>query len=124
MSRIGHIAAHSLAIELLKEAGFLVDHIASKTETVYMAHTSSTGKFMRVSTHKFNGSPMGLSGVAANCTLSNKDPYHTPMNVRNRVLFSIGQYFLGQARTSGYTGPKEKRERPDLHKEPLWHPHG
>ncbi len=106
MSRIDHIAAHDIAVGLLKEAGFIVDHVATKTETVYMAHPSSPTKFIRVSTHRFKGSPIGLNGVAANLTLSRRDPYHTPTNVRNKVLFAIGHYFLGQARTSEYRGPK------------------
>lgn len=106
MARIDHIEAHSLATSLLKLAGFVVDHVAMKTETVYMAHASAPGKFLRVSTHKFKGRLIGLNGVASNLTFSPKDPYHTKLNVRNKVQFAIGAYFLSEAAKSEYRGPR------------------
>jgi hypothetical protein len=106
MSRISHMAAYDMAIELVKKAGFQLDHVSRQTETCYFYHPSRRPLLMRVSAHKNNGSPLGLNNVLARVSFSYGEHMFTPTIVTNRVTWAIGQYFLGDPRPSKYKGKK------------------
>lgn len=108
MSRIDNVTAFHLALDLIKRAGFVHKFTAQRTESCYYCHPSTPDRLIRVSSHSTKKSPIGLSGVYARLTFTPKDLHHTHLNVRNKVAFAIGAYFLGDTRQtpSEYRGKK------------------
>lgn len=104
--RIEHMTAYNMAIDLVKQAGFVLDHVSGQTETCYYVHPSRPGHLLRVSAHKSKRSPIGMNGVVARLTFTKKDQTLCPSLVLNRVKWAIGEYFLNDPRPSRYQGKR------------------
>lgn len=104
MPRIDNITALNLAIELVKKAGFILDHVSLSTETTYYRHPfCKKGRLLRISTHKGKGR-IGLNGVVSKVTFGSKDMNLNPTSVENQVISAIGRYFLIEPKPSEYKG--------------------
>lgn len=104
MSRFDHMAAFNLAIELVKKAGFVLDHVAMQSETCYYRHPClKKGRLLRISTHRGKGR-IGHNGVVSKVTCGAKDMHLNPTSVENQVIHAIGRYFLTEPRPSEYRG--------------------
>ena len=107
LSRIDHLTAYHLAVDLVKKAGFRLVHASRSSESCYYNHPALPDRRLRLSTHKSSKSPIGHSGVCARLSFSPKDQTHSELNVYNKVAFAIGRYFLTEPLPSEYKGPKE-----------------
>ena len=106
MSQIDHITAYHLAIELVKRAGFVLDHVAMQSETCYYRHPSiKKGRLLRVSTHRGKGR-IGHNGVVSKVTCGAKDMHLNPRSVENQVIHAIGRYFLTEPKPFEYRGKR------------------
>jgi hypothetical protein len=119
MSRIDHLTAYHLAIDLVKRAGFQLFQAASVSESCYYFHPGrGRDRLLRLSAHKSKKAPIGLSNICARATFTPKDPYHTEINVYNKVAFAIGRYFLEEPPPSRYAGKRgtwEDQNRSECH---------
>lgn len=110
MVTIDHITAYNMAIELVKSAGFVLSHVSMSTETTYYYHPARRPYLLRVSAHKSKHSPIGLNDVVARCAFTKGEEKAknclTPTNVRNRVTWAIGQYFLNEPLPTRYKGKR------------------
>lgn len=107
MSRIDHMTAYHLAIDLVKRAGFELAFVSQKSESCYYFHPSrSRERTLRLSAHKSKKSPIGMSNVCARASFTPKETTHTETNVYNKVAFAIGRYFLEEPPPSRYEGKR------------------
>lgn len=104
MARIDCITAQQLAAELVKKAGFVLFQASQVSESCYYEHPSRPRCLLRLSTHKHNGSPIGLGNVLVCLSFTEKDEAHllTPTIVKNRTIWAIGYYFLADVKVSKY----------------------
>lgn len=114
MSRIDHLVAYHLAIDLVKRAGFQFAFAAMRTESCYYFHPGrGRDRLLRLSAHKSKHSPIGLNGICARASFSPKCKTHTETNVYNQVAFAIGRYFMEEPPPTKYLGKRcdwDKRE--------------
>lgn len=110
------------AADMLKSAGFVFACASMRSEATYYRWPGRPG-VIRVATHKFNGSMVGLDHVLACLTFSplrlDDKPDHiiiSPEKVRTTVAMAIGYYFLNPRDTSKskYQGSNPKNDRPAL----------
>jgi hypothetical protein len=114
MSRLDYMVAYDLAIQLVKKAGFVLDHVAMQSETCYYRHPSvKKGRLLRVSTHR-GKRRIGHNGVVSKVTCGRKDMHLNPTSVENQVIHAIGRYFLTEPKTSEYRGKRGTWENNDL----------
>lgn len=109
MGQISYLEAYHMAIELVKKAGFTLHHVSTQTESCYYLHPARAPLLMRLSAHKSKHSPIGLNGVVARASFTKgeeKHGSHSPTNVRNRVTWAIGQYFLNEPAETRYRGKR------------------
>jgi len=109
MSHLTYLDAYHMAIELVKKAGFTLHHASIQTESCYYVHPARAPLLLRLSAHKSKHSPIGLNGVVARASFTKgeeKHGHHTPANVRNRVTWAIGQYFLNDPQETRYRGKR------------------
>lgn len=109
MSRLDHLEAYHLAIELVKKAGFVLDHVSRQTETCYFKYPGLI-KLMRISTHRGKKSPIGHNNVCARVSFVkpkslNVAP-HYESSVHLKIVEAIGNYFLTDPKPSRYKGKK------------------
>lgn len=107
MSRIDNMTAYHLAIDLVKRAGFQFKNASLTSESCYYFHPGrGPDRLLRLSAHKSKKSPVGLSSVCARVSFTPNDPYHTEINVYNKVAFAIGRYFLEEPAPTRYYGKR------------------
>lgn len=106
VSRIDSMTAFNLAIELVKKAGFVLEHVAMRSETCYFRHPAiKKGRLLRVSTHRGKGR-IGQNGVVSKVTCGIRDMNLTATSVENHVIYAIGRYFLTEPKPSEYRGKR------------------
>lgn len=116
MSRIDHITAFNLAIDLAKKAGFVFSHASRNSESCYYYHPArGKGYLLRLSTHKTKRSPIGLKGVVvAKASFSEGDLNCYEASVMKKMLPVIGRYFLSDnTMRREYKGLKGTWEKSD-----------
>jgi hypothetical protein len=107
VSRIDHVTAQNLAIELLKRAGFILDHVALASESCYYYHPAIGKKrLVRVSTHRGKGRTIGKNGVVSKVTCGPRNMHATNKTIENQVIYAIGHYFLTEPKPSEYRGKR------------------
>ena len=112
--KIDNLTAYHLAIELVKRAGFQFAFASMRSESCYYFHQGrGRDRLIRLSTHKSKHSPVGLNNVCARVSFTPGDPYHTEVNVYNKIAFAIGRYFMEEPPTSVYKGKKGTWEQAD-----------
>lgn len=112
MSRIDNITAYHLAIDLVKQAGFVLDHVSMQSETCYYRHPAvKKGRLLRVSTHRSKGGRIGFNGVVSKVTCGPRDMHLNPTTVKNQVITAIGRYFLTEPKPSEYRGKRGTWEK-------------
>lgn len=103
---LDNVTYFNLAIELVKKAGFIIDHVAMNSETCYFRHPSiKKGRLLRVSTHRGHR-PIGHNGVVSKVTCSAKDMHLNNTTLENQVIYAIGRYFLTEPKPSEYKGKR------------------
>lgn len=114
MSRIDHLTAYHLAIDLAKKAGFVLDHVSQKSESCYYYHPSRGRRFLlRLSAHKSKKSPIGFSNVVARASFPPTDQNCFEASVLKKMIQTIGLYFLADAKVSEYRGKRGTWEVPE-----------
>ena len=105
MSALDHLVAYNMAVDILKQAGFVLNNVSNRSESCYYYHPSRGKKFLlRVSTHKSKRCPMGLKQAVAKVTFSRKDLHCYEHTVKNKLIMAVGRYFLAEEIPSRYKG--------------------
>lgn len=98
--------AQAIATDLVKRAGFVLNHAATTSESCYYYHPAIGKKrLLRVSTHR-GGGRIGQVGVVAKVTCGRRDTSLTTRSVEIKVIHAIGTYFLTEPKPSEYRGKR------------------
>ena len=118
MSRIDRFAAHNLATDLLKKAGFSLYKVSRTSESCYFHHPAREGLLLRLSTHKANKGPIGVETTLVNVSFTEHDERHllTQTIVKNRVIWAIGYYFIADQKPSRYQRGEDNIQYKESHR--------
>lgn len=112
MPRLDHETAYHLALDLVKQAGFVLHNAAMNSESCYYFHPSRGRTcLLRLSMHSTKKTLIGMSSVCARVSFTAKDPKHTEINVYCKIASAIGRYFLEDPAPPRYRGKRGTWEK-------------